>query len=275
MTLSFTIQQSTNIINLSCNSTDHAVKNSHEHKSLKNVLAYSMFGEKKYMERYKTFIKFIAKEALESTLYNTWHVWVYHDGTADEDFIASVKTINPSVGFLDVRNYKVWKLLPVGNNTADITCSRNLDSPLSTREFAAVADWLKSKKLVHVMRDHPMHFTNFMSGLWCFRNHKNRALGKHIVELVLKYAQTQNPAAHREAFHGNDQLVLNKPVWPLVEHETMYHNSYLCSKYKYTFPFPTKRLQNPNADFVGCVRPCKNLKMPVCPLQCRPKSNQN
>lgn len=44
--------------------------------------------------------------------------------------------------------------------------SRDLDSRFSDREYAAVQDWLKSDKVFHVMRDHPLHDFSIFGGLW-------------------------------------------------------------------------------------------------------------
>ena len=44
---------------------------------------------------------------------------------------------------------------------------RDLDSLISKREKAAVAQWLESKHIFHVMRDHPNHGTTpMMAGMW-------------------------------------------------------------------------------------------------------------
>lgn len=39
----------------------------------------------------------------------------------------------------------------------DVFISRDADSVLSARESAAVQDWLRSGKTLHVMHDHPHH----------------------------------------------------------------------------------------------------------------------
>ena len=44
--------------------------------------------------------------------------------------------------------------------------SRDLDSRLSERENAAVQEWLKSNKSIHVMRDHIKHDFTILGGLW-------------------------------------------------------------------------------------------------------------
>ena len=44
---------------------------------------------------------------------------------------------------------------------------RDLDSLISKRETTAVTQWLESKHIFHVMRDHPNHGTTpMMAGMW-------------------------------------------------------------------------------------------------------------
>jgi hypothetical protein len=47
--------------------------------------------------------------------------------------------------------------------------SRDLDSRLSSRETAAVADWLATGRAFHFMRDHPDHGTHILGSAWGWR----------------------------------------------------------------------------------------------------------
>ena len=44
--------------------------------------------------------------------------------------------------------------------------SRDLDALIVPREIAAVKDWIKSGKALHIMRDHPLHKTAILGGMW-------------------------------------------------------------------------------------------------------------
>ena len=48
----------------------------------------------------------------------------------------------------------------------DLYVSRDLDSRLSDREHAAVQEWIKSNKSIHVMRDHIMHDFAMVGCCW-------------------------------------------------------------------------------------------------------------
>ena len=51
--------------------------------------------------------------------------------------------------------------------TVSVMASRDLDSLLTSREAAAVAQWLgESEEPFHVMRDNPHHGTEILGGMW-------------------------------------------------------------------------------------------------------------
>ena len=61
----------------------------------------------------------------------------------------------------------VWRFLPLLDPLVDAVASRDLDSRLTGREAAAVTQWLEESGLpFHVMRDHPMHGTEILGGMW-------------------------------------------------------------------------------------------------------------
>ena len=60
----------------------------------------------------------------------------------------------------------LWRFLPVLDPQVDVMVSRDLDSRLTTREQAAVQEWLHTGLAFHVMRDNPMHGTEILGGMW-------------------------------------------------------------------------------------------------------------
>ena len=247
----------------------------------RNVLSYTAFGN---MTKYKKLIKEIASEATQSDFYQKWEVWFYHEGSLTTDLMNSVKLINALVHYHDVRNLKgfgniqnkngmIWRYVPLADDDVDIVCPRDLDSSLLSREKNAVDDWLKSKKIIHLMRDHKLHGTPILGGMFCFRNHLNRELGRYIVTMILKHCAARHPMKKIEAATGNDQAVLAKYIWPLVQSDSIQHDSYLCRDFRNSILFPTKRNETTNFH-VGCVRPCRPYKV-ECLIQCRPKRHKD
>ena len=92
--------------------------------------------------------------------------------------------------YTDLRliNGMVWRFHAMADTTVDIMCSRDLDSPLYTREEAAVREFLVSppKYLFHVMRDSPLHNSRDMGGMFCYRNAQDRLLGQILFTVVVK-----------------------------------------------------------------------------------------
>lgn len=102
--------------------------------------------------------------------------YIYHEGIIDRSFSESVKRINPLICFFDIDNIsvkilknksaRIWRFIPMADESVDAVCSRDLDSLLFPREEVAVHDWLKLGKIVHEMRDSIYHTSLVMAGLW-------------------------------------------------------------------------------------------------------------
>ncbi|XP_057295032.1 uncharacterized protein LOC130623556 [Hydractinia symbiolongicarpus] len=245
------------------------------------VLSYSIFG-KDSARKWGYLIGMVAKEAKKSNLYHDWTVRIYHDKSLSKEYIKNHTSKFDNLKFYDVSrtslygditsiNGRVWRFLPLADDTVDIVCIRDLDSPIIKREEDAVNEWLKSGHIMHVMRDHYWHTTEILAGLWGFRSAMDRTLAHKIVNLVLLNAERRTE--NHEATKLNDQIVLAGHIWPLVKPYTLQHDSYLCTRYIDTVPFPTKRYDD--FLFVGCIRPCNVTERVPCDVKCRPTDHKD
>jgi hypothetical protein len=77
-------------------------------------------------------------------------------------------------------NNKVTDIqIPLLDETVDVLLSRDSDSKIVPREEEAVREWLESKKIFHVMRDHPAHcIFGFIMGCEC--KDKNKTIKSKI-----------------------------------------------------------------------------------------------
>jgi len=251
------------------------------------VLSFSLFGANSWI-RYGENVINVAKEARESKFYNSWTVRLYHDNFPVEIqknlssqyknliFVdvrqlehLQLKLINKSVHTIANINGMTWRFIPMGDVTVDIMCSRDLDSPLLEREEDAVDYWMKSGKIMHVMRDRNVHGVHILGGLWCFRSSKDRIKGQQILKTMLDNAQRRSSS--KEAGKGDDQNILSRYMWPQVSNDVIQHDSYLCQNYPGSEPYPSNRTKGL---FAGCVRPCEGPPM-ECPAACRPKNHQD
>jgi hypothetical protein len=148
--------------------------------------------------------------------------------------------------------------------------SRDLDSPLSSRERSAVDAWIASNKSFHAMRDHPHHGVPMLGGMWGFRPSLDRTMSNSILNKI------RNGELVKRYTGGGDQTFLAYQVWPEAKSSIIVHDSFLCHMGygNKPQPFPTQRPSaNETNCFVGCVRPCCGKeKMPFgeCPKACRP-----
>ena len=244
------------------------------------VLSYCLFGNNSFTTRWREAIGTVAEEARISTLYRDWSIRIYHDEFLTLDMRSYFKSVHKNLVFCHIKklprlgdkssfNGMTWRFMPLADWSVDVMCSRDLDSPLLSREEDAVRDWLSSNKVMHLMRDRVVHTSRVMGGLWCYRNVKNRALGRKILNTIL--SKTDKRAIGREAGKGNDQDILSRYVYPMVEDDTLQHDAYSCKMYAGSLPFPTKRDEYHR--FVGCVRPCMRKGKQICPKSCRPKNH--
>ena len=252
----------------------------------KKVLAYALFGVRSW-KSYGSHVISVAEEADKSHLYSQWYVRIYHDGQTELSlerqkeykkkfpnlFFCNVEQLNiPSIPFSNFKevNGMVWRFLPLVDETVDIACGRDLDSPLISREEQAVLAWMNTSKIFHVMRDHPQHNSAIMGGLWCFRCGVNRSLAKDILKIVLFNVKRRNNGI--EVARWDDQNILNWLVWPLIKSDTLHHDSYLCKNYPGSSPFPEKRSSK---NCVGCYRNYNSTIIEKCPTECRPINHKD
>jgi len=96
---------------------------------------------------------------------DNWILRIYHDGrTLNRTIICDFECRYSFVDFCNVTDIglnfippKIWRFLPAGDETVSIMASRDLDSPLTERERAAINEWLLSNLSFHSMRDHYRH----------------------------------------------------------------------------------------------------------------------
>jgi len=111
---------------------------------------------------------------------------------------------------------------------------RDVDSRLTEREREAVAQWERSGKLFHVMRDHPYHGMPIMGGTW-------GCVGGVIPDMnrVMRRFPKFRRRYTREWGYGIDQEFLMQEIWPVVKSSALAHDSCTRDKFPDSAPFPT------------------------------------
>ena len=212
----------TNVISVSL--YGNSPRDTHEHLARVEASVYRLFGD-------------------------NWEFRIY------TDHVDGVRNITKSARIIraptNIPNPMAWRFLPALDPTVSVFLSRDTDNELIARDRDAVFDWLyNSTRDCHVMRDHPLHVTTMLGGMWGFRN--AGPYREHFKALIY------DPHSHK----GADQYALTRHLWPHVK--CLAHDSYLCGRYRDAEwrPFPTRR------DAEGHVVGAWTLKRP-CPMKCR------
>ena len=110
-------------------------------------------------------------DEMQEVYADNWILRIYHDEKLpNRTIISHFERRYDWVDFCNVTdlalNYipsKIWRFLPAVDPTVAIMTSRDLDSPLTKRERAAIDEWIASNLTFHSMRDHPQHAVSVSS----------------------------------------------------------------------------------------------------------------
>lgn len=194
------------------------------------VLAFSMYGA---LARYTDGA--LDNAFLMPRFYPGWEMWIYHDESVPVALLRTLANL-PYVHLVNMQDQPLrsrmsWRFLVASESTIARYAIRDIDSRISAREAAAVAEWVASGERFHLMRDHPSHSNFAMSGgLWG---------GTHDSVPQMAYllsAQTMNDN------YLSDMDFLNAMVWPLARQSVMQHDAFSCSKFGGGTGFPLPRV---------------------------------
>jgi hypothetical protein len=126
-------------------------------------------------------------------------------------------------------NALFWRINAISDPTIEYCLLRDCDSRVNSREAVAVADWIKSGKAAHLMKDWPApHKTEtILAGMWGIRGG------------VIKDAPqlSKNWIAKDDMCNKyTDQDFLRKIIWPRIKHNALNHG--VDSPAGVAIPFP-------------------------------------
>lgn len=108
--------------------------------------------------------------------------------------------------------------------------------------------------------------------MWGYYNARDRSLANHIFNLITNKDIAAKYNGNLKSPKGSDQYFLSAHVNPLINPQSIIHDSYLCTSYGGS-PFPTKRLGN---CFIGSPSECdEKAKFVDCPEACRPANHKD
>jgi hypothetical protein len=203
------------------------------------VISFSLWGsDTKYT------VGAIRNVYLANKYYPDFECWIYvHKDTVPLKIIESlnknknVKIIYKTGDIIKLKS-RMWRYEPIDDPNVNVLLSRDTDTKIWEREVLAVREWLRSNKLFHIMRDHPLHTFPIMAGMFGTRKINNLNWSENINNYVVKH----------EYYY--DQQFLNEIVYPLIKDEdnSVIHASF-NKKEQHAIPFPIP--YNKVYNFVG------------------------
>ena len=192
---------------------------------MKKVISYSLWGsDPKYT------VGAIKNAELANKIYPGWICRFYCANDVPNPIMFQLEDkVNTEV--IQVDEIGSWKFatqrfLAIDDDEVEIVVSRDTDSRLSKREQQAVAEWIKSSKLLHIMKDHPFHGGfPILAGMWGL---KTSGFKGSVRTLLEKYNNV-------EQYHY-DQIFLKNYIWPLYDQNFIAHDEFFLKQ-----PFPSKR----------------------------------
>ena len=208
------------------------------------ALSYSLYG---FNPRYAVGIINVVKRIPKT--FPGWQAWIYHDDTFPPDVIRvlslprwnHIKLINTQKEFPSwvhrELNPMTWRFLIASDPRVDVYAIRDGDSLPSSREKAAVDEWLRSGKAFHIMRDHMMHnpknFAPILGGMW-------GGLHKSVPNMDQLLRTHYAKQAKGRKRYAEDQNFLWQNIMPLAYNNCLQHDSYYCRESN-AIAFPISR----------------------------------
>ena len=182
----------------------------------------------------------IKNAQLLNDVYPGWKMIVYYDSSVPPETITELDSygvITKDVTELNLYGM-FWRFFAADLPDCEYVVFRDTDSRISEREFAAVQEWIDSKKSIHVMRDHPAHGIPFgnnslgiLGGMWGIKGNVIP-----LTDMINKFKQ------NKDLKYGSDQTFL-KYIYSIFQEDRKTHDPFFER-----LEFPIKRV---NRRFVG------------------------
>ena len=190
---------------------------------MKKIICFSLWGED---EKYT--VGAIKNAELAKTVYPDWVCRYYVGKSVPLDITNDlIKRDNTEVFVMNTAGdwtSMFWRFLPASDTDVDYMLSRDADSRLNKREKAAVDAWVSSGLGFHIMRDHPLHATEILGGMWGAKGGAVPNMRRMISDYV------------KGNFWQVDQNFLKEKIYPMVEKDSMVHDPFFQK-----INFPTRR----------------------------------
>lgn len=206
------------------------------------VITFSLWGKE---PRYTTGA--IKNAILAQTFYPDFQCWFYiHKESVPENIIEDInKLTNTKIifktGNLLESKPMCWRFEAIDNPDCELMMPRDTDTRIFIREKLAVNEWLKSGKVLHIMRDHKKY-------------HKHKIFGgmfgiKKIPSIIWKNFIDDVRQNNNNRLY--DLTVLNNIIKKIDKSDILVHSPYKLFPNENVRDFPIS-YKDDNYNFVGC-----------------------
>ena len=181
----------------------------------KNIISFSLWGNNPLYTKGA-----ILNSQFIPVIYPYWTARFYCADNTDKEIIQALKKNNAQVILVSQSNeiYKAlfWRYLVLDDPSVERYMIRDIDSLPTCQERTAIDQWIESKELFHIIRDHYSHCTVINAGL--FAGIQGALSGfQEMSNLFYFYAQKERTV---------DQRFLQFFVWPIIKNECLTHDDY-------------------------------------------------
>lgn len=183
----------------------------------KKIISYSLYGNN---PRYT--LPLLENSRISTSLYHDWTIYVYHDNTVSQDYLNQLKQNNVVTINIEKSDHlnlppKMWRFLPIKNSNIDCVVFRDSDSLLTQRERDLVTAWEQSDKLVHIIRDHPLHIAPILAGMF--------GMKRDSFSILSNLIQSNAPIIKSRPI-DYDQVFLADHFYPIIRNNALIHVSF-------------------------------------------------
>lgn len=166
---------------------------------------------------------------LQSKLYPEWTCKFYVDDTVPQSDVKRLIDNGAEVVMMPRADGALgmwWRFEPFKDTTIERFIVRDADSRLSSKEVAAVNEWIESDKEFHIMRDHQYHQQYIMGGMF---GASNIFINKYKDYFERDKAELFSKLTFQEIYHSSgkyyqtDQIFLRQYIWPRIINSHLAH----------------------------------------------------
>lgn len=182
---------------------------------MKNIISFSLWGSNpKYAQGAVENLKIANK------LFPNWICRIYHYDDVPIKYLYELRILGAELIEKRYDNQgMIWRFEPLLDHTIDRFIVRDTDSILTLRDRNAVLDWITTGKEFHIIRDHIMHGTRIMGGMW-------GATSEFIKRIDYKKILESHDFKNTPHVFGYDQDFLAQKIYPLVRNTACIHDDY-------------------------------------------------